>query len=92
MDPMSLSRHHRCFPGQGGYPMQEFMTACLATGYDGALSLEIFNDQFRGAPAPQIARDGMRALQALGETLDTPAHGDRRALAQGRRHLRHRIH
>lgn len=70
MDPMSLSRHHRCFPGQGGYPMHDFMTACLATGYDGPLSLEIFNDQFRGAPAAQIARDGMRALLALGETLD----------------------
>lgn len=70
MDPMSLSRHHRCFPGQGGYPMNEFMNACLATGYDGALSLEIFNDQFRGAPAPQIARDGMRALLALGESID----------------------
>lgn len=70
MDPMSLSRHHRCFPGQGDYPLQTFLNACLATGYDGALSLEVFNDQFRGAPAPQIARDGMRALLALGESID----------------------
>ncbi len=71
MDPMSLSRHHRCFPGQGDYPIQDFVSACVATGYDGPLSLEIFNDQFRGAPAPTIARDGMRALQALGESIDS---------------------
>ncbi|MBM3609143.1 MAG: sugar phosphate isomerase/epimerase and 4-hydroxyphenylpyruvate domain-containing protein, partial [Alphaproteobacteria bacterium] len=70
MDPMSLSRHHRCFPGQGDYPLTHFLQSCLATGYDGAVSLEVFNDQFRGAPVAQIARDGMRALQTLGEEID----------------------
>ena len=75
MDPMSLSRHHRCFPGQGDYPIREFLGHCVAAGYDGPLSLEIFNDQFRGAPAAQIARDGMRALQALGESVDADRAG-----------------
>lgn len=70
MDPMSLSRHHRCFPGQGDYPIVEFLDYALGSGYSGPLSLEIFNDQFRGAPAAQIARDGMRALQVTGEALD----------------------
>lgn len=70
MDPMSLSRHHRCFPGQGDYPVDDFIEAAVAAGYRGPLSLEIFNDQFRGAPAAVIARDGMRALQTCGETLD----------------------
>jgi len=69
MDPMSLSRHHRCFPGQGDYPLTEFLDVCLQTGYSGPISLEIFNDQFRGAPAARIARDGMRALQHMGESL-----------------------
>ncbi|MFN3892199.1 MAG: bifunctional sugar phosphate isomerase/epimerase/4-hydroxyphenylpyruvate dioxygenase family protein [Beijerinckiaceae bacterium] len=70
MDPMSLSRHHRCFPGQGEYPITDFVEAAIKAGYRGALSLEIFNDQFRGAPANVVARDGMRALQTTGETLD----------------------
>ncbi len=70
MDAMSLSRHHRCFPGQGDWPMQDYLEACIATGYAGAISLEIFNDQFRGAPAATIARDGMRSVQAAGEALD----------------------
>lgn len=70
MDPMSLSRHHRCFPGQGDYPVNDFIEAAIKAGYRGPLSLEIFNDQFRGAPANIVARDGMRALQTCGETLD----------------------
>ena len=70
MDPMSLSRHHRCFPGQGDYPITEFVDAAIRAGYRGALSLEIFNDQFRGAPANIVARDGLRALQTCGEALD----------------------
>ncbi len=70
MDPMSLSRHHRCFPGQGDWPMLDYLEACIAAGYTGPVSLEIFNDQFRGAPAAVIARDGMRSLQICGEQLE----------------------
>jgi 4-hydroxyphenylpyruvate dioxygenase len=70
MDHMSLSRHHRCFPGQGDWPMIEYLEAAIATGYSGPISLEIFNDQFRGAPANVIARDGMRSLQICGENLE----------------------
>jgi 4-hydroxyphenylpyruvate dioxygenase len=69
MDPLALSRHHRCFPGQGDLPMAAYLEAVLASGYDGPLSLEIFNDQFRGASASQIALDGMRALCGLAESL-----------------------
>lgn len=70
MDPMSLSRHHRCFPGQGDHDVAGFLDAVMKTGYRGPVSLEAFNDHFRGAPAAQIARDGMRALQMAGERLD----------------------
>ena len=42
----------------------------MKTGYRGPVSLEAFNDHFRGAPAAMIAQDGMRALQIAGETLD----------------------
>ena len=40
--------------------------AVAATGYDGYLSLEIFNDQFRGGSAVRIAVDGRRSLIYLG--------------------------
>ena len=42
----------------------------MKTGYRGPISLEAFNDHFRGAPAAMIAQDGMRALQIAGERLD----------------------
>jgi 4-hydroxyphenylpyruvate dioxygenase len=62
MDPLSWSRHHRSFPGQGDLPVGGFLRDVLAAGYAGPLSLEIFNDEFRSAPARRIARDGLRGL------------------------------
>ncbi|HXZ15268.1 MAG TPA: TIM barrel protein [Roseiarcus sp.] len=69
MDPLSLSRHYRCYPGQGDYPIVDYLDAVTRAGYRGPLSLEIFNDQFRGASAAAIAVDGMRSLRAAGESL-----------------------
>ena len=65
MDPLSLSRHYRCYPGQGDYPIVDYLDAATRAGYRGPLSLEIFNDQFRGASAAAIAVDGMRSLARL---------------------------
>ena len=69
MDPMSLSRHYRCYPGQGDYPIVDYLDAVARAGYRGPVSLEIFNEQFRGASASAIAVDGMRSLLATGEAL-----------------------
>lgn len=62
MDVLSWSRHHRSFPCQGDLPIDGFVRAVLASGYVGPLSLEVFNDHFRAAPARMIARDGLRSL------------------------------
>jgi 4-hydroxyphenylpyruvate dioxygenase len=62
MDYLTWSRHYRSFPGQGDLPLQDFMAALQATGYDGLLSLEIFNDQFRAGSARSVAVDGHRSL------------------------------
>ena len=62
MDYLSWSRHYRCFPGQGDLPIGDFMEALQATGFDGLLSLEIFNDQFRAGSARRVAIDGQRSL------------------------------
>ncbi|WP_020396865.1 bifunctional sugar phosphate isomerase/epimerase/4-hydroxyphenylpyruvate dioxygenase family protein [Thiolinea disciformis] len=62
MDHLSWSRHYRCFPGQGELPLDQFMNNLHATGYNGALSLEIFNDQFRSGSPENTARDGYRSL------------------------------
>ena len=65
MDLFYWSRHFRNMPGEGDLPVVDFMRAVMATGYDGPLSLEIFNDQFRGGSPVMIANDGLRSLRSL---------------------------
>ena len=61
-DYLSWSRHWRCMPGQGDLDLVSFMAALETTGYDGYLSLEIFNDRFRAASSSAVALDGRRSL------------------------------
>jgi 4-hydroxyphenylpyruvate dioxygenase len=65
MDLLYWSRHFRNMPGEGDLPVVEFMRAVAATGYDGPLSLEVFNDQFRGGSPKLISVDGRRSLVYL---------------------------
>ena len=65
MDLFYWSRHFRNMPGEGDLPVLDFMQAVATTGYDGPLSLEIFNDQFRGGSPWTIAQDGHRSLVCL---------------------------
>jgi 4-hydroxyphenylpyruvate dioxygenase len=70
MDVLSWSRHHRLFPGEGGFDLPAFMGHLLRTGYDGPVSLEIFNDTFRQSEPRATAIDARRSLRLLeDETL-----------------------
>ncbi len=86
MDLLYWSRHFRNMPGEGDLPVTDFMRAVAATGYDGMVSLEIFNDQFRGGSPRSIAVDGHRSLVYLMDqvrrlepqiAIDVPAMPDR---------------
>ncbi|MEN3794690.1 TIM barrel protein [Fulvimarina sp. MAC3] len=65
MDLLYWSRHFRNMPGQGDLDVAAFMRAVASTGYEGTVSLEIFNDQFRAASPRSIALDGYRSLVNL---------------------------
>lgn len=65
MDLLQWSRHYRNMPGEGDLPVKAFLAAVAATGYDGWISLEIFNDQFRGGSPRAISVDGHRSLVYL---------------------------
>ncbi|KIQ02167.1 MULTISPECIES: 3-dehydroshikimate dehydratase QuiC [Pseudomonas] len=67
MDVLEWSRHFRCFPGQGEFDLPGFLAPIIRTGYNGPLSLEIFNDGFRAAPPRANAVDGLRSLLYLEE-------------------------
>ncbi|MET0418719.1 MAG: TIM barrel protein [Actinoplanes sp.] len=67
MDVLQWSRHHRLFPGQGALDLPAFLSRLA--GYDGPLSLEVFNDVFRQSDPVRTAVDGMRSLIALEEQI-----------------------
>jgi len=69
MDVLQWSRHYRCFPGQGDFDLKDFCGHVLAAGYDGPLSLEVFNDVFRGSDPVRTAIDAMRSLLVLEDEL-----------------------
>jgi 4-hydroxyphenylpyruvate dioxygenase len=73
MDALQWSRHYRCFPGQGGFDLAAFVAHVLAAGYDGPLSLEVFNDVFRQADPGRMAVDAMRSLLLLEEAAGITA-------------------
>ena len=67
MDVLSWSRHYRVFPGEGAFDLVGFMGHLVRSGYDGPVSLEIFNDVFRQAAEERTAVDAMRSLIRLAE-------------------------
>jgi 4-hydroxyphenylpyruvate dioxygenase len=69
LDPLTHSRHYRCFPGQGEMEVTGFVGAVLDSGYNGPISLEIFSDENRAAPARAMALDAMRSLLWLEEQV-----------------------
>jgi 4-hydroxyphenylpyruvate dioxygenase len=64
-----LGRHYRCFPGQGSFPVEDFMKAVDSTGYSGYISHEIFSDDFRASRVYPVALDGKRSLIWLTNTV-----------------------
>jgi 4-hydroxyphenylpyruvate dioxygenase len=85
IDVLQWSRHYRCFPGQGRFDLPGLLEAIVAAGYQGPLSLEVFNDVFRQADAERTATDGMRSLLTLEDTLRRRLQTPQRTVQQGHR-------
>ncbi|UYM06615.1 bifunctional sugar phosphate isomerase/epimerase/4-hydroxyphenylpyruvate dioxygenase family protein [Solicola gregarius] len=62
MDVLSWSRHHRLFPGEGAFDLGRFVVHLARAGYDGPLSLEVFNDTFRQTDTRRTAEHALRSL------------------------------
>jgi len=62
--PQEIQDADRVFPGDGVAPLSEVFQSLSALGFDGYLSLELFNPSYwRGAPLA-IAREGHRKLKS----------------------------
>lgn len=66
---LEWSRHHRLFPGEGSWDLTGFVNALLDAGYAGPLSLEVFNDSFRQGDPTITARDALRSLIVLEDSV-----------------------
>jgi 4-hydroxyphenylpyruvate dioxygenase len=65
MDVLQLSRQHRMLPGEGDLDVHAVVSAVLATGYSGPLSLEIFRSSFPPDSSRLVAAGSYRALVNL---------------------------
>ena len=53
----------RVFPGLGDMPIAETLRGLIASGFDGALSLELFNKDYWKRPAREVAAEGLAAMK-----------------------------
>ncbi len=65
MDVLQLSRQYRMLPGEGDLDVNSVVSAVLAAGYTGALSLEIFRSSFPPDSSQLVAAGSYRALVNL---------------------------
>ena len=61
-----LNDSDRVFPGDGVAPLREILATLFANGFDGALSLELFNPNYRKEMSPlEQAKVGLEKMRAL---------------------------
>lgn len=65
LDFVELSRAYRLFPGEGHSPVGDFVAAVRRTGYDGILSVEVFNAYYRTLAPDVVARRARASLEPL---------------------------
>jgi sugar phosphate isomerase/epimerase len=60
-----LTDAHRVYPGDGIAPLGEILRNLWASGFRGALSLELFNREYLKRPALEVARAGLDKMKAV---------------------------
>jgi len=60
----SIKDSHRVFPGDGVAPMTVILRTLHEIGFNGWLSLELFNREYYKRPALEVAKTGLAKMQA----------------------------
>jgi sugar phosphate isomerase/epimerase len=53
-DPVEETTKHRRLPGEGEFPIVDYVNACRDAGYDGPWGVEVLSDELRSLPIEQI--------------------------------------
>ena len=64
-DVITLCRRRRVLPGEGQFPLPEFVEAVRATGYAGWYALEILNEGYPKEDPDTVARRSFASMKAL---------------------------
>ena len=60
----TITDAHRVYPGDGAAPLKQILGDLKSVGFDGWLSLELFNQAYWRRPALQVAKEGLRKMKA----------------------------
>lgn len=64
-DRMVDAVHHRVLPGEGDLDLLAFVTALHAAGVRAPFSVEVYSDELRRRPAPEVARRAAETTRAV---------------------------
>ena len=53
-DPVDETINHRRLPGEGEFPIADYVAACRDAGYDGPWGVEVLSEELRNLPIEQI--------------------------------------
>jgi sugar phosphate isomerase/epimerase len=70
----TIDDSHRVYPGDGVAPLDHILNSILANGFNGALSLELFNKSYWEQPAEVVVRTGLAKMKSAVERA-TAANG-----------------
>jgi 4-hydroxyphenylpyruvate dioxygenase len=66
IDSKEMCFHHRVFPGEGIFPLGQFLDMLLLEkGYEGWISLEVINKENQHADYDEIAQRGKKSLEKV---------------------------
>ncbi|MBA4031634.1 MAG: xylose isomerase [Planctomyces sp.] len=61
----TIKDEHRVYPGDGVCPLTELLTMLKTSGFEGTLSLELFNKSYWQQPAAEVAKTGLEKVKAV---------------------------
>lgn len=62
-----INDSYRVYPGDGVAPIGDILTALVASGFSGTLSLELFNREYWKLPALEVAKTGLEKMKRVSQ-------------------------
>lgn len=70
MEKLRMPHDNRTFPGEGGIDFASIWQQLSRLGYNGAISLEIWNRQLHQSDPAEVVRQGSESLQVIERALN----------------------